>query len=56
MQAVHDFLNGGHVVPPVEVQYVDVVGAELLERGVDGDVQRLYVVAREVRLLGDLLA
>ena len=31
VQAVHDLLDGGGVVPPVQVQHVDVGGAQLLQ-------------------------
>ena len=54
VEGVHDLLDGGGVVPPVEVQDVDVGRAELLERRFDGEVQRLGVVAHELAFLRDV--
>lgn len=56
VQAVHDLLDGGGEVPPVHVQQVDVVGAQLLQAAVDGDVHALDRVADKVGLDGLLVA
>lgn len=56
VQAVHDLLDGGGKVPPVHVQQVDVVGAQLLQAAVDGDVHALDRVADKVGLDGLLVA
>ena len=53
IQAVHDLLHATGVVPPVDVEDVDVVRAELLEGVVDGVVHRLEVVADVAALDGD---
>ena len=45
MQRVHDFLDAGGIIPPVEIEDVDVAGAQPLERLFDRDVQRLGVVS-----------
>lgn len=48
VEALHDLLARGRVLPPVQVQNVDVIGLELLERLLDGDLHALRVVARAV--------
>ena len=55
MQAVHHFLNTAGIVPPMNIEDVDVACAQLLERFFDGDVQRFHIVADERGLLGELL-
>ena len=35
VQAIHDFLHAGGIVPPMELQDIDVVCAELFQRRVD---------------------
>ena len=54
VEAVHDLLDAAGVVPPVKVEDVDVIGAKLPERGVDGVVKGFRVVSSEVRFLWDL--
>lgn len=51
MQTVHDLLDARGVVPPVDKEDVDVVRTELLQRCLDGHVQRLYVVPEVLGLL-----
>ena len=53
VQAVHGFLDAGRVVPPVEVQNVNVGGTELLKGGLDGDVHGLHAVSGIVNLVTD---
>ena len=55
MQRIHHFLDGRLVVPPVNVQDIDVACPELLQTGFDTDVQRLRVVSCIVYLLVDAL-
>ena len=45
VQGVHDFGDGGRPVPPVEVEDVDVLGPQLLERVAEGEMERLLAVA-----------
>ena len=56
VEAVHDFLDGGGEVPPVQVEDVDVVGLQLLEAVLDGDVHGFEGVADEVGLDGFCVA
>lgn len=51
VQAVHDLFDAGGVIPPVDVEDVNIIRAELLERRFDGNVQRFGVVANVLRLL-----
>jgi hypothetical protein len=48
VEGVHDLLNAGGPVPPVDVQDVDPVGLELLQRVTEGDVEGASVVAGRV--------
>ena len=41
VEGVHDLGDGGGEVPPVEVEDVEVVGLELLERVAEGEMERL---------------
>lgn len=50
MKVVHDLLDATSVIPPVNVQEVDVRGAQLLQRSLDGEMHRLGVVADVVDL------
>lgn len=45
VERVHDFLDGRVVVPPMEVQNVDVCGSELLQTGFNRYVEILGIVA-----------
>ena len=51
MEAVHHLLDVGDVVPEVDVEDVDVGRAEPLETALDGEHERLGVVAGVVDLL-----
>jgi hypothetical protein len=53
VQAIHHFLDPGRPVPPVEVQNVDVGGAQLLQAGFDADVHGLDAVSDIKHLLRD---
>ena len=55
VQAVHDLLDGGVVVPEMDVQDVNVGSAELLQRLVHGGVEGLEVVPAVERTLLDFL-
>jgi hypothetical protein len=49
---VHDLLDAGREVPPVDVEKIDIVRLQLPETVVDGDVQRLEGVTDVVGLDG----
>ena len=51
MEAVHDLLDGGGVIPPVDVQDVDVVSAELLQGRLDRHDHGLGTVSGIVNFL-----
>lgn len=61
MQAVHHLLNAGGVVPPMEIEQVDIVDAQLFQRFLDEDVRGLDVVTgvhgfrAKLRTLTDLV-
>ena len=50
VEGVHDFGDRGGVVPPVDVEQVDVARLEFLEAGFEGDVEAFGVVARVILL------
>ena len=56
VEGLHEFRNGGGEVPPVDVEYIKVVGLEFAERGCEGNVQGLGVIAREVGLYDVVVA
>ena len=51
VKAVHNFFDGGLVVPPMDVEDVNVVCAEFLEAGCHAEMKRLEVIACVVDLL-----
>ena len=51
VEAVQHFLNRGNVAPPMHVHDIDVVGAELLKRVLNGVVHGLEIVAYEGTVL-----
>ena len=53
MEAVHDLLDVGDVVPVVDIEDVNVGRAKALEAALDGEVEGLDVVPAVVDLLGD---
>ena len=53
VEVVHDLLDAAPVVPPVNVQKVNVRRAQLLERSLDSEVHRLGAVATIVDLCLD---
>ena len=55
VQAIHDFLDTAGVIPPMQVEDIDVVGSELLEGSMNGNMHRFEVVARVMHLLLDVL-
>ena len=54
VKSVHDLFDRAAVIPPVEVEDIDVIGLELFEGVTKGEVHGLLVVARIV--WGDCLA
>lgn len=56
METVHDFLHAGGVVPPVNIENIDIAGAKLLERVLDREMQRLDIVTDISRLLLEVVA
>ena len=55
VERIHDLLDGGSPVPPVQVEKIYVRGAELLERRIHGDTKRFSIVSSIVNLLGDMV-
>jgi hypothetical protein len=52
IESMHDFLNTGSEVPPMNVQQINVIGTKFLQRTVDRDMHGLEGVADKVRLKG----
>ena len=55
MQRVHNFLHGSIVIPPVDIENVNVRGSKLLQASFDAITERLGVITDEQRLLGNIL-
>lgn len=55
MQAVHDLLDGGLVVPPMHVKEINVARTQFLQARVDGDVHGLDIVSDVVDLDFDVV-
>ena len=53
VEGVHDFGDGGGVVPPVDVEEVDVARLEFLQGSFERDVQTLGMVPRVILLQFD---
>ena len=53
MESVHHLFDTGGVVPPMDIEDVDVASSQPLQRGLEGEVQRLGVVASVVGLLAN---
>ena len=51
VQAVHNLFDARVIIPPVQVEDVDVVRAQLLQRAVQGHIHRLEIVADKTCLL-----
>lgn len=51
MQASHNFRNAGLPVPPMDIEKIDVRGAQVLERLLDRQVLRFGAVAGILDLL-----
>ena len=45
MESVHHLLDTSGIVPPVNIEQIDVGGPELLQGAFDGEVHGLHVVA-----------
>ena len=53
IQAIHDLLDATGVVPPMDIENIDIVSPQFLERRFKGDVQGLQVIPDIRRLLFD---
>jgi hypothetical protein len=53
MQRSHNLLDAGIKVPNMDIQEIDVIGAELLEGSLHRDMHRFGTVSRIKRFLGD---
>jgi hypothetical protein len=53
MKAIHDLLDTGIIVPPVNIQDINVCCSQLLQAGVDAGVHRLDVVTSVIDLVLD---
>jgi hypothetical protein len=56
IETMHDFLNTGSEVPPMNVQQINVIGTKFLQRTVDRDMHGLEGVADKVGLKGLCIA
>ena len=54
VETIHHLLDRGIVVPPMNVEKVNIVGAELLQACVDAEVHTLGIIPVIVHLLYDL--
>ena len=48
VETMHNFLDTGSEIPPVNIKQIDVVRTQLLQRTVDRDMHRLERVADKV--------
>lgn len=55
MQAVHDLLHASGIIPPVNVEDIDIARSEFLERSLDRDMQGLDVITGVMSLLVDII-
>jgi hypothetical protein len=52
VETMHDFLNTRSEVPPMNVQQINIISTQLLQRTVDRNVHGLEGIADKVRLKG----
>ncbi len=55
VQRIHNLLDGGAVVPPVHVEYIDIRGAELVERCIHRHTKGFGMIPSIVNLVGDFV-
>lgn len=55
VQSVHNFLDTGDEVPPMDVQYVNVCCAELFQGGFNRNMHGFHAIAGVVYLIADVL-
>lgn len=55
MQGIHDFLDGGSIIPPVHIENVDIGSAQLLEGFFYGHMERFVVVTRIIDFVRDVV-
>lgn len=55
MQGIHDFLDGGTIIPPVHIENVDIGSAQLLEGFFYGHMERFVVVTRIINFVRDVV-
>ena len=53
MQTIHDLLHTARVVPPMNVEDVNIISAELLQARINAIAHRLEIVTRVENLLLD---
>lgn len=46
MECPHDFFNTGSPVPPMNIKKVDVVGSQVLEGILEGEVEGFRTISR----------
>ena len=54
MQGIHDFLDGGIIIPPMHIENVDIGSAQLLEGFFYGNMERFVVVTRIIHFVCDM--
>lgn len=55
MQTSHDFFDRSVVVPPVNIEYIDVVSAQFLQGCVDRELKRFHVIAEVCNWTNDII-
>jgi hypothetical protein len=53
VQAVHEFFNACIEIIPMDVEYVDVGGPQVLQRGIDRKHHVLWTITHKINLLTD---
>lgn len=53
VKTIHNLLNTGRVVPPVDIEDVDIIGPKFLQRSFDGYMHGFDAIAIIVGLLQD---
>ena len=54
VKTIHYFLNTGRVVPPVDIEDVDIIGPKFFQRSFDGYMHGFGAIAVKVGLLQDI--
>ena len=55
VQRIHDFLDTGAVVPPVQVQNIYVCSAKLLKRRIHGYTKRFGIVSPIIDFVSNMI-